>query len=89
MIDEKFIEVIEMILDEKTDEYFDLKNQDEHLNPDGCENCNGHFGWHPEEGYLFECCDCQNYYSSRKEALEKLNAQIEVLTEILIDYKED
>ena len=44
-----------------------------------CEECSGHFGYVPDEGFLYDCSDCQAYYKEIKERKEKLSTWITIL----------
>lgn len=76
--------ILEKLLSEIKEEYaFEKKYNNESLNPIGCENCSGHFGYNPEEGYLYDCSDCNKHNNLQKEKIEKLENYIKVLSEIL------
>lgn len=79
-------EVLELLLSKIQEEYLDVLDSPEDLNPNGCDDnkCSGHFGsWSYEDGYSYDCSDCQSYYKNRKEKIEVLESYIKALEEVL------
>ena len=85
-MDKKNFEALELLLSQIQQEYMDILDTPTSLNPDGCDDnrCNGHFGsWSYEDGYSYDCSDCQNYYKNRKEKIEVLEKYIKALEDVL------
>ena len=85
-MEKKNFEALELLLSKIQEEYLDVLDSPSSLNPYGCDDnrCNGHFGdYSYQDGYRYDCSDCQSYYKNRKEKIEVLESYIKALEDVL------